>query len=1004
MTERTEGDEAAGRDGLTRVFERDRPQEPLEMRAALSGLQQRLFGRAPRVLTLARYVLLHRLGGGGGGVVYAGYDPELDRKVAIKLLRARQDTEAADELRTRLMREAQAMAKLAHPNVIAVHDVGSYDESALSVASTLEDEAAPGRGKLEIPARGVFVVMELVDGSDLRKWLTEKPRSVSDIVRVMVAAGRGLAAAHEHGLVHRDFKPTNVLIGRDGRVRVLDFGLARTVGDPEPSAETPLPPASGPDDSGHGSALRTPLTEHGTVMGTPPYMSPEQHRAETADARSDQYGFCIALHEALYGKVPFSAKNLDELAKLKENAELPPPPPDANVPSWLRAIVARGLRPVPADRYASMAHLLADLDRDPGAFKRRLALGAVAAGLFAVVGVAVASADSAAARCPDPADHLQGVWDEPTRARVRQAFSATGLPYAKDALSVVERELDAYTEAWAAGRKDACEAAMVRGEQTPEEMGVRMLCLDRRLEHVAALTRLFVQADGGVVESAVEGVSALEPVDACIDPEAQTPTGIPAQGPRRAALLAIERRLADAEALYRAGHYEEGKGVAEAAVAAARDLEHGPSEARACLILGRLELGAGDAVAAEKRLVEAWVAAERVADHQHATNALVELVRVVGYDQAHPDEAQRYIDLAEAKLAQRDLGDATRARLLRNTATVRWRQGRYDEALPLLEKSLRLYERALGVDHPRVLEVQGSMGAMYASTGQIDRALEILEAILPRLQDLLGPEHPTVAALHQNLGAALDAAGDQARSTEHYRSAVAIFERTVGPDHPSMGAALSNLGTAFFYGGRLEEAAETYARALKIKEAAFGPEHVSVAVTLNNLGAVTNELGDPERALELHLRAFEIRKNALGTDHPEMGQSETNIGLVLHALGRDREALPHVDRALEIFDRLGSREAVLVEPLRARGETLLGLGRSKEAIEALERSVRLATDTGAREFERADSEFALARALAVRDPARAREMAVSARDHYAAAPGRGMKVEKVAKWLENQKP
>jgi tetratricopeptide (TPR) repeat protein len=499
-------------------------------------------------------------------------------------------------------------------------------------------------------------------------------------------------------------------------------------------------------------------------------------------------------------------------------------------------------------------------------------------------------------------------------------------------------------------------------------------------------------------------VSALDPVDGCVDPEAQSGSSVPAEGPKREALLAIERQLADAEALYRAGRYEDGRGVAKAAVAAASDLGHGPSEARASLTLGRAELGAGDAAAAESRLVEAWVAAERVADHQHATRALVELIRVIGYDQARPDEAQRYIDLAEAKLFQRDLGDATRALLLRNKATVRWRQGRYDEALPLLEESHRLSERALGVDHPRVLEVQGSIGAMYAATGQVERSREILEAILPRLQDLLGPEHPTVAALHQNLGATLDSVGDHTRSTEHYRRAVAIFESTLGPEHPSMGAAVSNLGTASFYGGRIEEAAEHYTRALKIKEAAFGPDHVSVAVTVNNLGAVTSELGDQERALELHERALEIRKKALGTDHPEVGQSETNIGVVLHALGRDREALSHLDRALKLFEKLGSRDIIFVEPLRARGETLLGLGRHREAIADLERSVRLARETGVKEFERADSELALAHALARRDPVRARELALSARDLYAAAPGRGKKVEKVRKWLENHKP
>src|SRR5690349_17448959 len=194
--------------------------------------------------TVGRFVVLQRLGEGGMGVVYTAYDPELDRKVAIKLLKS------AEEGHARLLREAQAMARLQHPNVIAVHDVGT------------------------LPGNRVFVAMELVAGATLRGWLKAAPRAWREVIAIMRQAGVGLAAAHDAGLVHRDFKPDNVLVGDDGRVRVMDFGLARLgAADPELS--------SGSHDTG---PLSTPLTMAGTVVGTPAYMAPELFKGTSAEA------------------------------------------------------------------------------------------------------------------------------------------------------------------------------------------------------------------------------------------------------------------------------------------------------------------------------------------------------------------------------------------------------------------------------------------------------------------------------------------------------------------------------------------------------------------------------------------------------------------------------------------------------------------------------------------------------------------------------------------------
>ncbi|HEY0097284.1 MAG TPA: serine/threonine-protein kinase, partial [Archangium sp.] len=230
---------------------------------------------------LDRYVVLDPLGEGGMGMVYAAYDSVLDRKVALKLLPPG-DADAGPEAtsgsgRARLLREAQAMARLSHPNVVAVYDVHQHEAQ-------------------------VFMAMELVDGQTLLQWEREQPRGWRELLTAFLAAGRGLAAAHAAGLVHRDFKPTNVLVGKDGRVRVTDFGLARPHNAPaELGADTPAPD-TGPV-KGH-SLLELNLTQRGAVRGTPAYMAPEQFRGATADVRSDQFSFAVSLWEALHGERP----------------------------------------------------------------------------------------------------------------------------------------------------------------------------------------------------------------------------------------------------------------------------------------------------------------------------------------------------------------------------------------------------------------------------------------------------------------------------------------------------------------------------------------------------------------------------------------------------------------------------------------------------------------------------------------------------------------------------
>ena len=300
-----------------------------------------------------RYQILEAVGRGGMGEVYAAYHPDLDRRIALKVVfekgREREDS------RARLLREARAIAKLSHPNVISVYDAGTFG----------------GR---------VYVAMEFVDGQTIDAWLAAAPRSRRQILSVFVAAGRGLAAAHAAGIVHRDFKPQNVMIARDGSVRVMDFGLARLAAEP-----VTREPEAGRPSNGAPTALAM-VTQAGTIVGTPAYMAPEVFRGDGADAGSDQFSFCVALYEALYGVRPFRGDSFLSLSMSVTEGELQPAPPSRShdVPLWIRKALVRGLRVDRTRRFPSMAALIAALEDDPAVRRRRvLTGGAVAAVVIA---------------------------------------------------------------------------------------------------------------------------------------------------------------------------------------------------------------------------------------------------------------------------------------------------------------------------------------------------------------------------------------------------------------------------------------------------------------------------------------------------------------------------------------------------------------------------------------------------------------------------------------------
>lgn len=840
---------------------------PVERRAALEHLEAGA--------TLGRYVVLERLGSGGMGVVYAAHDHELDRTVALKILR--QDRGSSPEAQARLLREARAMAQLAHPHVAVVHDVGTVQ----------------GR---------VFVAMERVEGETLRSWITRERPPWRQVLAAFVAAGRGLAAAHAAGLVHRDFKPENVMVGRDGRVRVLDFGLARrTGGDDERSRDGA--PASA---EGTGTpAVATPLTAAGSVLGTPAYMAPEQHLGRTASALSDQFSFATALYEALYGEHPFQAPTPHRVRERIVAGEVSPPPAGAPVPPWLRRVLLRALAADPAARFATMEELLAALERDPGARRRRLmTAAAVVAALAAAIFLFLRQAGGPAGLCSGGEAKMDQVWGDGRRAGVQEVLLASGRPYAAAVWQAVAARLDAYATDWAAMYRQACEATHLRGEQSPELLDRRMSCLERRRLELAALVEGFTDRGGGagapLVDQAVEAVSSLRGLAECADAETLLARVPPPPGEARRRVAAVEERLARVKALGDLSRFEASLDLAQEVVAEARSAGYPPLEAEALALEGEAleQLGRYEDSAARFR--DALLAAEAGGDDPQRVRTALRLAWVAGYHPGDPEAGRNWIQLAEATVQRLGGNRELAALVARNQAVLAAQEGRYAEAVTHGEAALEAIAATLGMDSYEAAEVSTNLGLALTYLGRYDEALRRHGQALTTYRRLFGLEHPAVADVLANVAGVHFSRQDPAAALAADQEALAIRRRVLPPDHPSTARSLNNVAQALQNLGRTAEARERQREALAMLERTLGPDHPDVAGLVNNLAFSERKAGHLEAAEAAYRRSLAGFEAALGPDHPVLAYPLTGLGGTLLEAGRGGEAVPVLERALAL--------------------------------------------------------------------------------------------------------
>lgn len=905
-----------------------------------------------RGTTLGRYVILERLGMGGMGEVFAAYDPHLDRKVALKLLRG--GALSAEEGRARLLREAQAMARLQHPNVITVHDVGVLDDR-------------------------VFIAMEFIEGETLSDWL-RGDRAWLDVLSVFRQAGDGLAAAHRAGLVHRDFKPDNVLVDRDGRPRVLDFGLARQ------ATNTPVPvprTLSGevPEAIADTPGLGAPLTRDGAVMGTPGYMAPEQLAGLATDARSDQFSFCVALYEGLYGKRPFGGATLKQHAQEIASGKLPPAPSNTQVPSWVYDVLKRGLAQQPDARWPSMDALLVAL-RPRGRRTAQRTAGVTALVALAALGVGYGLWTQKRLRvCGGLEKRLEGTWDQGRRDRLKKAFTATGLAYAPDAWASVEKALDAWALDWVATSREACEAARLRKTDSEELYELKKSCLDDRLLRFEALVTLFDGADRQIIANAPVAARSLDSPKVC---SARLDLGARSvDANERRADAALRAVMNEARALFDAGKYVDGLKKLRPAVSA-----DAPSRTRAeaYLLLARLAMRSGDPKHARADNLAAAEQALKAADGALEARALSQLYANEGFDDdGNGDDAEAWGRLSHAAAARVPGDWEVQVELASNDALVSMKKRRFPAALADFERALELQQARLGPEHPDVAMTLNNMGMVLAVLGRADDAIASYQKSLDIHRAIEGPGHPNTATAEHNLGVLLRSRGRYVEARAALEQALAVRRATLGEHHPDTlntqqalikvflslketdlaRAALDDLREA-----RLLTVGPASKEMLQVtelenqlyREAGFWREArtaadrgVALAKTLKldgareganallNVGLAAIELGQWGDARSALSQAWKVR-TSLGAERTELAEVEDALAELELRQKHLPEALVHFEAARDLREA-GNNPAPLplARNLLGIGRCLVALGRGADALEALARAEQLFT-------------------------------------------------------------
>ena len=804
-------------------------------------VKAQLFGgdHAPR---LGRLIILERIGAGAMGDVFSAHDPRLDRKVAVKIVRPTAAIPA-----DRVLAEARALAKLAHPNVVAIYDAeyvdafgssgaasSSHDGSSLATddagtasssrdASSPASRRAPSDGSREAADRAIAIVMELAPGISLRTWLAT-PRDWRDIARVLREAASGLAAAHAVGLVHRDIKPDNILVG-DDRTRVVDFGLAHAS-------------VSHAEDEALSGA------------GTPSYMAPEVLGGAPATPAADQFSFGVTLFEALYGVRPHGGASRDELRIAALAASTASAGTSMRAaPTWLHAIASRALAGDPRDRFASMDDLATALGHDR---RRQRWLAIAIAGALAATGVGafVATRVRATDPCAGAADRIATVWPAERAHQIRAQLG--DVRWTATAIAALE----ARSTAWTASYRTVCQATRVRGEQSDTLLDLRMRCLDRVLERFDALAAALTSPlDSGARIEAASAVAELPDAAACESLVDAGELALPADPAGRQRAIAARHDIARAWAAFSLSRYRDARELGERIERDVAGLDAPSVIAELAAVRAAVEARIGTKETAKPALDRALVAASRA-------NAPELETRVWAMRMRHELFA----------------GDPARVAELLPLARAAAARARHEGA-----------------------ELDGIAGEALRDAGDLGEARRVLERAWASKDPLRADQRAVIA---MNLGAVHLLAGDLGKAEGAFTRAQDLAASVLGDGHPSLALYLDKQAAVDRARGRVRSALARSNASLEMRIAAYGENDRSVATSLLGRARTYLEMGDVAAAKVDAFRAHDIRAAVFGETSPRLGEIEAVLGDIALATGDVESATGRFNRARELDERV----------------------------------------------------------------------------------------------------
>jgi eukaryotic-like serine/threonine-protein kinase len=860
---------------------------------------------ATRAPAVGRFRLIRHLGRGAMGDVWAARDPELDRDVALKFLGMRAQT-LSDNAAERMRREAKAMARLSHPNVVAIHELCEVDGQ-------------------------IFCAMQLVDGVNLRSWVAA-PRTWQEIARVMLDAGRGLAAAHRAGLVHRDVKPENILIAADGRALVTDFGLAKLAldhqGHPGPD------PAALPDTS----ALAQGMTQTGAVLGTPAYMSPEQLEGVAVTARSDQFAWCVTFYEVLFGSRPFTGATLEDLADAVRSRPAAAPGRHG-APRALVSALLRGLAADPAARWPSMDELVAHIARAVGApRRRRLAFVAVTA-LAAAIAVALTVAragghDEVADVRTAAASRIALAWGEEQRAALTASLRATGHPGAEGMLAAVTRALDGYRDGWLAMRVDAWAATHLRDEQSGDMLERRLACLDRLADQLGATVAALATTERDRVPTALQAVAQLSPTSICADHDRLLAMVSPSDSP---AAIASRAALDEVLALSNTGQHEEAMRRARALSARVEQTVEPGLSAYGLYILGSAKAAAGE-TDAEALLRRAVHAAAVSRDHHLVARSWVRLVGLLADRPDRRADALALAPAASAAVEQAGGDPLQRSSLYLSMGVAENESGNLARARDDMLAARKELAGLTGSEALRLplelARIDVALGGALAKLNDLDRATVVLERAVDTVRAAVGPKHPIVANALNTLTIIAKLRKDAPRAERLAIEALELARSLFRPGNSFLVSGHRNLSDVRVLQGRLADARAELDAAHAELLRAKAPDAVDLArmeLTMCGL-AQKGPPGEVPASEPICRRAADAVRAALGPDHPTTAIARAHLAFAIEKK-RPAEALELYSDGLRILSLHPEQlTAAIPDYLSGVGRAALAAGKPAVAL------------------------------------------------------------------------